>query len=790
MIRPLTILSICLATSSLLAQSPLPSTIPFQGRMALASGANANGTFKMTFRIYATAAGGTASWTEVQNSVPVNQGVFHTQLGSVTNFPVSLFDGSKLWLGVQVASDSEMIPRLAITSNAYSQLAKNAMDVRNRDINPKTVRVNGQTVIDSVGRWVGSPSGLQGPAGPRGATGQAGARGPAGQTGPQGAQGPQGSPGSTGPRGFQGPQGPTGPRGFQGTTGAVGATGSRGPVGPQGSRGTQGPQGPAGPAGASPFLLNGTDAYYVQGQVGVGTSSPAFRLHVRDASGTTQRVENQNTNGFAYGLHGSIRSPSGGAGVFGESTDSRGNGYGLYGRSASSNGRAVYGYGTGSNAYGVYGITLGATAAGVFGQQLNGSGRGAGVHGISGGSAGKGVHGEAPNATTTATTYGVYGSSAATYGRGVFGAVTNPQGYGVGVEAQNNGRGGSAVQAFHTGTGNTQAVWAWTSSTQGRAVNAFSGAFTGNTVGVEGGVNSPTGKGVYARNFATNGTAYGVFAESRSSQGHAIYAVNTSTNNTSSNSRGGIYSFSGGRYGNGIMAVGAGTYGKGVYGIAGSASGYALYGAGRMTVTGTKAFSQPHPTDPNKTVQFICLEGNESGTYFRGKARLSNGTATIDIPKEWQEVTAASGITVQVSAIKSFARLMVLEQTREKITVAGTEDCEFNYFVNGVRRGFTKYQPYSENLGFRPRVRGVPFGTQYPKELRDLLVRNGILNQDYTPNEATAAEYDWELVSPDSVPVAERTWLSEAARTALIAEQHAAESKEIREPKSTQRSNR
>jgi hypothetical protein len=149
------------------------------------------------------------------------------------------------------------------------------------------------------------------------------------------------------------------------------------------------------------------------------------------------------------------------------------------------------------------------------------------------------------------------------------------------------------------------------------------------------------------------------------------------------------------------------------------------------------------------------------------QARLVNGSAEIAIPQEWKLVSDADGITVQVTPIKSFARLMVFHQTRERIVIAGDQDCEFHYLVNGVRRGFANYEPYLENHAFRPEVRGVPFGTQYPKELRDVLVANGILNADYTPNEATAARLDWKLKDPEQVPARERWWLTAEERERL-----------------------
>jgi hypothetical protein len=130
-------------------------------------------------------------------------------------------------------------------------------------------------------------------------------------------------------------------------------------------------------------------------------------------------------------------------------------------------------------------------------------------------------------------------------------------------------------------------------------------------------------------------------------------------------------------------------------------------------------------------------------------------------------VTAEEGVTVQVSAIGVPAGLYVAEQTRDRIVIRGQADCEFNYFVNGVRRGFAKYEPYIPNTAFRPDVKGVPFGAQYPKELRDILVNNGVLNPDYTPNEATAARLGWKLKEQSDVPPEHRWWLPPDERRRL-----------------------
>ena len=134
----------------------------------------------MTFRLYGAPSGGNPLWIEVQTAVSVQNGLFKTELASTTAFPPGLFDGRTLFLGVQVGADTEMVPRLTLSSQAYAMLAANALDVLGQDINPNTVTVNGTQVVSSAGRWVGDPTGLRGPQGPIGPQGDIGPIGPAG----------------------------------------------------------------------------------------------------------------------------------------------------------------------------------------------------------------------------------------------------------------------------------------------------------------------------------------------------------------------------------------------------------------------------------------------------------------------------------------------------------------------------------------------------------------------------------------------------------------------------------
>lgn len=499
-----TTIFVLLFATPLLAQ--VPATLPFQGRLEHQTSGAVTGQVALTLRMYRQATATTPLWTEVHPQVAVHRGIFKIELGSKTPLPASLFDGAALYVGVQVANDAEMLPRLELSANAYARVAE---DVRG-PIHPSTVSIGSKLVIDGAGRWVGDPTGLQGPIGPQG---------PAGTQGPIGPQGP------VGPQGLSGPIGPTGPRGLDG---------------------------PQGLPGATPFVLdrNGNVSY----SAGFVTFGPSNALPAT----------------------GELRV----------------------------------------------------------------------------GSSGTAVH------------------------------IKGLQDRSLEVTA-------SRHQALRVTAGGDQAIYVAAAGNQ--AIYVAAG-------------------GKDAIHVASSGDT-GIYSESAT---------------------------------------------HGVYGKAGGVNFSGIYSSGRFTATGTKNFVHPHPDDPSKMLRFTCLEGNEAGTYFRGRTRLVDGRALIAIPDAWRCVTARDGISVQVTPVKSFAQIAVFEATRERIEVRGTADCEFFYTVQGVREGFEDEEVVVPNTAFRPERRGEVFGKEYPQAFRDLLVRNGILKADYTPNEATARALGWKLEEPVT-PAAETT---------------------------------
>lgn len=104
----------------------VPGMVNYQGKLTNSDGTPVDdGTYNIQFSIYNVSTGGTALWTESQ-SVIVTNGIYNVKLGSLTPIPTDILDNSSLYLGVKVGSDSEMTPRIEVTSTFYALKAGNA----------------------------------------------------------------------------------------------------------------------------------------------------------------------------------------------------------------------------------------------------------------------------------------------------------------------------------------------------------------------------------------------------------------------------------------------------------------------------------------------------------------------------------------------------------------------------------------------------------------------------------------------------------------------------------------
>lgn len=116
--------------------------IPFQGRLTDAEGAALNGVYRITFAIYDAPTGGGAEWTETHQTVSVINGQLNVLLGSMTELDdpdgngdtsdAVLFDASSgpRFLGIKVGEDTnqEMIPRQQLVPAFHARTADHAKE--------------------------------------------------------------------------------------------------------------------------------------------------------------------------------------------------------------------------------------------------------------------------------------------------------------------------------------------------------------------------------------------------------------------------------------------------------------------------------------------------------------------------------------------------------------------------------------------------------------------------------------------------------------------------------------
>ncbi|MCL4210300.1 MAG: hypothetical protein KJZ68_06530, partial [Phycisphaerales bacterium] len=158
----------------------------------------------------------------------------------------------------------------------------------------------------------------------------------------------------------------------------------------------------------------------------------------------------------------------------------------------------------------------------IYAQATATSGLGFAIWGDSNSTSGTGVVGQA-NAPTGQTWGGQFSSSSVS-GRGVQGTASSGTGVTYGVFGLNHSTAGVAVMGEAVAqTGATSGVAGVNHSATGRGVYGLASANTAFNYGVYGQSNSPTGAGVYGRGASTSGQNKGVWGFTQSPEGYAGY---------------------------------------------------------------------------------------------------------------------------------------------------------------------------------------------------------------------------------------------------------------------------
>lgn len=195
----------------------------------------------------------------------------------------------------------------------------------------------------------------------------------------------------------------------------------------------------------------------------------------------------------------------------------------------------------------------------------------------------------------------------------------------------------------------------------------------------------------------------------------------------------------------GIVSNGLGvSQSQGYLGYTGST---AVRAEGNITKSGTVTFTEPHPTDASKKIVYVALEGNEVGTYFRGRGRFQNGMATIAVPENFRMVTEPDGLSIQVTPIGEMATVAVAEIGLDRIVVRASRNVEFFYTVNGIRRGYADFQAIAQaDKDYVPESPDERMPTTFSAEIRSRLIANGTYKPDGSVNMETAQRLGWDRV--------------------------------------------
>lgn len=141
---------IILCCTAMLAADISP-LINYQGRLTDAVGAPvSDGTYSVTFSIYASSGAPSPIWTSGAQDVTVAGGLFTYVFGSNVPLPDNIFDNQLRYLGITVGGDPEISPRTQFTAVPYSYRALKADTAETIAYPDKFVSTAGDTMYDDL----------------------------------------------------------------------------------------------------------------------------------------------------------------------------------------------------------------------------------------------------------------------------------------------------------------------------------------------------------------------------------------------------------------------------------------------------------------------------------------------------------------------------------------------------------------------------------------------------------------------------------------------------------------
>lgn len=125
------LLALTLTITAMVSQAASPQSISYQAYLSDSVGLPITSTENMTFRLYDAPLGGNLLWSDTL-SVNVIGGLLAAELGRAGNPLPKAVMADGLWLGIEIGSDGEAVPRESLSSNHYAYRAENSVTVGGR----------------------------------------------------------------------------------------------------------------------------------------------------------------------------------------------------------------------------------------------------------------------------------------------------------------------------------------------------------------------------------------------------------------------------------------------------------------------------------------------------------------------------------------------------------------------------------------------------------------------------------------------------------------------------------
>jgi hypothetical protein len=124
-----------------------PRIINFQGKLTTPLGVPVSGNYTIIFRLWTLPTGGSLWHAETLAVVVDTDGLYNVEM----SMPDSMVFDTPIWLGVQVESNAEMVPRYRFTTAPYAFWAMNAGMLGGRDASEFVV---GDGITNFIPKWI------------------------------------------------------------------------------------------------------------------------------------------------------------------------------------------------------------------------------------------------------------------------------------------------------------------------------------------------------------------------------------------------------------------------------------------------------------------------------------------------------------------------------------------------------------------------------------------------------------------------------------------------------------